>query len=147
MRQEPQIHWLFYFLAFDAIHMRRRAITLLGTRLQKLTQPDASHTTAGLTTIAPFGLGSRGSIVKRGALAQTRSHVMPAQNIVEQPKPSSIPLTEVNAVGAISIVQPHEKDFVPKAFENVDGRRIEDGRYAAFTKEITGMLIVVHPPC
>lgn len=63
---------------------------------------------------------------------------MPAQQVLTKLQPDIIPLTRIDEVGAISIVEAHEKDFVPKFFENIDGRRIEDGRYAAFIKDVTG---------
>jgi hypothetical protein len=63
---------------------------------------------------------------------------MPAQQVVTKLQPDIIPLTRIDEVGAISIVEAHEKDFIPKYFENIDGRRIEDGRYAAFVKDVSG---------
>lgn len=48
------------------------------------------------------------------------------------------PLTRIDEYGATSVVEETELDFKPTMFENVDGRRIEDGRYAAFTEEISG---------
>ena len=51
-----------------------------------------------------------------------------------------IPNIQVNEVGAISILGEGEVFQAPRVFENVDGKRINDGRYDSFTKEITGGL-------
>ena len=54
-------------------------------------------------------------------------------------QPDVLPLTKVDEYGAISILESEAAGtFVPQTFENVDGRRIEDGRYAAFTRDLTG---------
>ena len=62
-----------------------------------------------------------------------------AQQVVDTrvSEPSVLPLTHIDEVGAISVVEPHELNAKVTAFENVDGRRIEDGRYAAFVEEIS----------
>ena len=77
-----------------------------------------------------------------GNLMQTRAAAAPSaqQAVKTKMEPTVVPLTRVDEVGAISIVEPHEKDYVVREFENVDGRRIEDGRYAAFIEEISGRL-------
>jgi hypothetical protein len=112
--------------------MKRRALAL-GGRLVGLI-PQEQHATSVFSTSGSVRMGvSRGS----GAL-QARAAAMPAQQVVTKLQPDAIPLTRIDEVGAISIVEPHEKDFVAKVFENVDGRRIEDGRYAAFMKDISG---------
>lgn len=77
-----------------------------------------------------------------GRVSQTRaaaSQPSAQQMVNTKVEPSVLPLTTVDEVGAISIVEPHEKDYIVREFENVDGRRIEDGRYAAFVDEISGM--------
>lgn len=51
---------------------------------------------------------------------------------------ATMPMIAVNEVGAVSMLGPGETLEAPTVFENVDGRRIEDGRYAAFAKEISG---------
>lgn len=54
-------------------------------------------------------------------------------------QPDVLPLTRVDEFGATSILESQEMaTFVPQVFENVDGRRIEDGRYAAFAKDLAG---------
>jgi hypothetical protein len=118
--------------------MKRRAASLLGGRLQSLVQND-SQCLSSLGSSAPLGLSPRGSLTKRAPVFQSRGHVMPAQQPVEvYPQEVALPFVKVDSVGAISILAPHEKDFVPKKYENVDGRRIEDGRYSSFAKEISG---------
>jgi D-lactate dehydrogenase len=116
--------------------MKRRAASLLGGRLRGLMASSAEEasTSTGL-------FGTRSSIGPRSmpaASQQVRHKAFPAQAVATKLQPDVLPLTHTDAVGAISIVEPHEKDFVPKVWENVDGRRIEDGRYAAFLQELTG---------
>ena len=85
--------------------------------------------------------GIRSSAAHRNlpsSTSQIRAAALPAQAVATKLQPDVLPLTKIDEVGAISIVEPHEKDFVPKVFENTDGRRIEDGRYAAFIKDVSG---------
>ena len=115
--------------------MKRRAASQLKQLGNRLVAWDGS---CGVS--APFG-SSRGvplSKLPSAANQQVRAAAMPAQAVATKLRPDVIPLTQVDEVGAISIVEEHEKDFVPTVFENVDGRRIEDGRYAAFQKDISG---------
>jgi hypothetical protein len=65
---------------------------------------------------------------------QRRGLVMPA--LEEAPPPEIY----VDAVGAVSMVTDSDVAAVPGVFRNVDGHRGEDGRYAAFTEEITGFI-------
>ena len=52
-----------------------------------------------------------------------------------------MPHTYVDRVGAISVVEdPSQVGQEATVFENVDGKRIEDGRYAAFVEEISGFI-------
>ena len=118
--------------------MKRRAASLLGSRLRGLVASGEDAALSGLAT-GPFA--TRAPVVQRkmpSAMSQVRAAALPAQAVATKLQPDVLPLTHTDAVGAISIVEPHEKDFVPKEFENVDGRRIEDGRYAAFIQDITG---------
>jgi hypothetical protein len=75
-------------------------------------------------------------------MSQIRAAALPAQQVATKLQPDVLPLTHTDEVGAISIVEPHEKDFVPKEWENVDGRRIEDGRYAAFIQDVSSKSVV-----
>lgn len=155
----------------SGFEMRRRAASLLGTRLQGLvispTHSVGQSSNQSSTTVALV----RGFLTKRpvskevsngrvgeavdslvggsarvggqtsGRVSQTRaaaSQPSAQQMVNTKVEPSVLPLTTVDEVGAISIVEPHEKDYVVREFENVDGRRIEDGRYAAFVDEISG---------
>ena len=56
-----------------------------------------------------------------------------------------MPVTRVDHVGAISVVDEADAglDGEVTVFENVDGKRVEDGRYAAFVAEISGALSCV----
>lgn len=117
--------------------MKRRAASLLGGRLRGIL---ASGEQQSLSN-ALSGSGTRTtSIADRipSAVSQIRAAAVTAQQVATKLQPDVLPITHIDEVGAISIVEPHEKDFVAKHFENVDGRRIEDGRYAAFINEISG---------
>lgn len=120
--------------------MTRRAASLLGGRLRGLM---ASSDKSGLPILnsGMFGTGLPSATTNTkmaSAVSQVRAAALPAQQVATKLQPDVVPLTRVDEVGAISIVEPHEKDFVAKEFENVDGRRIEDGRYAAFMQDISG---------
>ena len=111
----------------------------------------ADSNTYGLLNTSTRGLVSKGKGKKglenfeefrggHGRFQQTRPAASQpaAQQMVEtKVEPSALPLTHIDEVGAISIVEPHELDRKVTAFENMDGRRIEDGRYAAFIEEIS----------
>ena len=74
------------------------------------------------------------SAVAGGAGAgQRRGLVLPAE---AEPAPEIY----VDSVGAVSIVTDTDLAPMPGVFRNVDGHRNEDGRYAAFTEEITGFI-------
>jgi hypothetical protein len=117
--------------------MKRRAASQLQQLGSRLVAGDGG---------AMFGTGRGVPLTQLPSAVsqQMRAAAMPAQAVATKLQPDVIPLTQVDSVGAISIVEPHEKDFVPKVFENVDGRRIEDGRYAAFQQEISGEKLADH---
>jgi len=121
--------------------MKRRAATLLGGRLRGLMAHTEQQQGLSTASSSLFGTGNRSpSLTKKlpTSGSQVRAAALPAQQVATRLQPDVLPLTRIDEVGAISIVEPHEKDYVPKIFENVDGRRIEDGRYAAFMKDISG---------
>lgn len=51
-----------------------------------------------------------------------------------------IPRIEVNAVGAISVIGENDPLPQPGHYRNIDGYREEDGRYAAFMKDISAFV-------
>ena len=51
-----------------------------------------------------------------------------------------IPDTIVDAYGAVSVVSEEDADFQEGMYRNIDGRRYEDGRYAAFINEISAFI-------
>ena len=51
-----------------------------------------------------------------------------------------IPRIEVNAVGAISVIGENDPHPQPGHYRNIDGYREEDGRYAAFMKDISAFI-------
>ena len=126
--------------------MRRRAASLLGGRLAGLAaeqQTQGLATSATSPTAALFGISGRaGRSGRNVAQQQARSRsALPAAAAAVQTRvaPQVLPLTRVDEFGATSILESEDMaKFVPQQYENVDGRRIEDGRYAAFTKALTG---------
>ncbi|KAH7615608.1 hypothetical protein Ndes2526B_g09647 [Nannochloris sp. 'desiccata'] len=120
--------------------MKRRAASLLGGRLRGLVASAEENT---LPSLASGFVGARAPAVQRNlpsSMSQIRAAALPAQQVATKLQPDVLPLTHTDEVGAISIVEPHEKDFVPKEWENVDGRRIEDGRYAAFIQDVSSFI-------
>lgn len=126
--------------------MRRRA-ALVGQRLAAgLEQQTAGLSTSGASSTPLFGTGTgrAGNASGRAALrgqARGAAAAHPAAAAVASTRlqPDVLPLTRVDEFGAISILESEKMaSFVPQTYENVDGRRIEDGRYAAFTKDLTG---------
>lgn len=69
-----------------------------------------------------------GSKANRSALAQ------PVEEV------SAVPDTFVDAYGAVSIVSEEDAEFEDDVYRNIDGRRFEDGRYAAFINEISAFI-------
>jgi len=69
-----------------------------------------------------------------GLQQQKRSLVQPAQ------EEAYIPRIEVNAVGAISVIGENDPHPQPGHYRNIDGYREEDGRYAAFMKDISAFI-------
>ena len=128
--------------------MRRRAASLVGSRLGGL-QAEAPQASGLTTASAPSLFGITGSRVSKASAARAGGAVVQARGaaaaapaaaaVATRLQPNVLPLTRVDEFGAISILEGQEAaDFVPKVYENVDGRRIEDGRYAAFTKDLLG---------
>ena len=118
--------------------MKRRAASLLGSKLRQAV----SHEPMAVPTGGLFGTGSRlalpGANVNSAISNQVRGAALPAQQVATKLRPDALPLTRTDEVGAVSIVEPYELGVLPTVFENVDGKRIEDGRYAAFIKDISG---------
>ena len=109
--------------------------------------PASEQQTAGLASTPLFGTAAprlhNAGTQRGGALAgQTRgaAAALPAAAAAAtKVQPDVLPLTRVDEFGAISILESEAMaTFVPQKYENVDGHRIEDGRYAAFTKDLTG---------
>ena len=72
---------------------------------------------------------------------QLRTSVLPAQDDYYDPEPASYThQTRVDDFGAVSRVSENELEYQPNLYRNVDGHRNEDGRYAAFTNEISGFI-------
>lgn len=112
----------------------------MGARLGVLVEQQA-----GLATTTTSGglFGTSGRLAGAGArvsgAGQARAAAaLPAAAAVRV-QPEVLPLTKTDEFGAVSILESEAAGkFVPQTFENLDGRRIEDGRYAAFAKELEG---------
>lgn len=126
--------------------MRRRAASILGARLGVLVEQQA-----GLSTTTTSGglFGTTGRLPGAGArvsgAGQARAAAaLPAAAAAVRVQPEVLPLTKTDEFGAVSILESEAAGkFVPQTFENIDGRRIEDGRYAAFAKELTGAWVAL----
>lgn len=125
--------------------MRRRAASAVASRLGRLLEQQAGVATT--TSGGLFGTTGRlpGTGARVGTAGQARAAAaLPATAAAVRVAPHVLPLTKTDEFGAISILENEAAgSFVPQVYENVDGRRIEDGRYAAFTKDLTGAWIVV----
>lgn len=94
------------------------------------------------SAVQAFGNGAAVCVRRRahsaaavGAFAgQRRGLVLPAE--AEPP----LPEIHVDSVGAVSIISESDPVPMPGVFRNIDGHRNEDGRYAAFTEEISGFI-------
>lgn len=91
------------------------------------------HSATGLfgaqpTAVLPPSSLWSGSKAPRSALAQPIEEV------------TAIPDTVVDAYGAVSVVSQEDGDYQENTYANVDGRRVEDGRYAAFINEISAFI-------
>jgi hypothetical protein len=88
----------------------------------------------------------RGTVIKAASAApisllQRRGIVMPAQeeSYESDPGPDFTQAalnTYIDSVGAVSVISEEEEPMREGLFQNRDGYRNEDGRYAAFTKVI-----------
>ena len=72
---------------------------------------------------------------------QLRTSVLPAQDEYYEQEPSGyVHETRVDDFGAVSRISENELEYQPNLYRNIDGHRNEDGRYAAFTNEITAFI-------
>ena len=72
---------------------------------------------------------------------QLRAVVMPAQESSEDESlPREVLRTRVDDFGGVSVISEGESDAPPRSYRNVDGQRLEDGRYAAFMDEISSFV-------
>ncbi|KAK9807175.1 hypothetical protein WJX73_004038 [Symbiochloris irregularis] len=79
---------------------------------------------------------------------QIRAAANPAVELSDedsQPSTSgqgSAPPIKVDQFGAVSVLSESDSHFKPNTYYNVDGQRFEDGRYAAFAREISSFVPV-----
>ena len=135
------------FTSTPAVSLRLAlpALTVAGPRVQSLTRRLQARSISPVTRLQPalqvytsapaVSLRHAHSSAAAGGVAtgQRRGLVLPAE---VEPAPEIY----VDSVGAVSIVTDTDLAPMPGVFRNVDGHRNEDGRYAAFTEEITGFI-------
>lgn len=63
---------------------------------------------------------------------------LPSAQVAQKVQPDVLPRIAINEYGAVSMLGEGETGEAPKVFENVDGKRINDGRYDAFAKDLSG---------
>ena len=120
--------------------MVRRQVGRTALRcLQDLKNAQASTTSRGVSSSARDGLPSVTAGVIGTQNQQKRSIGLPAQEeaydepVIDFSK-KALPIN-VDRVGAVSVLVDEEDQTQSKGvYENRDGFRLEDGRYAAFTK-------------
>ncbi len=123
--------------------MGRRAAVRALDRIVRLSEGSRTASTAGArafpnsstslfgaqpSAVVPPATAWAGSKASRSALAQ------PVEEV------TAIPDTCVDAYGAVSVVSEEDTDFQDDVYRNIDGRRYEDGRYAAFINEISAFI-------
>ena len=134
-----------------ADEMKRRTLTTLLATTAKRSS-DITGCVASEAAASGCMLGSRTSSLLdtarqipprnlSGLLMQHRSAAMPAvQQAAVKALPelvfsSTVHATRVDEVGAVSMVE-DQNASQPAVYRNLDGHRVEDGRYAAFMAEI-----------
>ncbi|KFM26260.1 Glycolate oxidase subunit GlcD [Auxenochlorella protothecoides] len=122
--------------------MRSKVTSLLRSR----TRAWAWHCQDRALPFARDGVASVGCLAMAGLPAVKGTHAYhsaPSTGAAAQAErvaEPSVPLTRTDAYGAISVVEEENVDFVPTKYENIDGRRIDDGRYTAFADEISAFI-------
>ena len=90
----------------------------------------------GLRDVAAMRLLGPAAVLSRGKALAARQEVDTAPGLVFRME--GTPRISIGINGAVSMVC--EDDPEPSMFQNKDGHRLEDGRYAAFSEEITGFI-------
>ena len=93
----------------------------------------------------PAALASLGKVFENlgqpaSSSFQLRASVLPAQDEYYDQQPSTGFQTRVDDFGAVSQISENELEYQPNLYRNIDGHRNEDGRYAAFTNEISSFI-------
>jgi len=140
-----QIRW-----SHETINDSKGPLTMVRRQVGKIAQlcfENSSVTRA--TTNSIHSITGRGNVFKVASAApisvlQRRGIVMPAQEEsyepLENPGPDFTQAalnTYIDRVGAVSVISEDGDPIREGLFQNRDGHRFEDGRYAAFTKVIS----------
>ena len=106
-------------------------------RLTVLRHRDTTYDCRVPRSLAPSSSSSGKKYLAASAIPQPATSQSSEYGFGNNP----VPHTYVDRVGAISVVEdPSQVGQEATVFENVDGKRIEDGRYAAFVEEISGFI-------
>ncbi|GBF96948.1 glycolate dehydrogenase [Raphidocelis subcapitata] len=117
-------------LAQKASQANSRSISTNGKGLGGAAQQAVGCATTNGAAPAPGPNGTH------AAFQQTRGAALAAQALKVEPQVEVVPEIKIDLFGAVSAAEA-EDGIQPGVFKNVDGHRFEDGRYAAFTAEIT----------
>ena len=124
--------------------MGRRAAVRALDRIVKLSEGSRTASTSSGARVFPSSstglFGAQPSAVVAPAAAWTGSKAN--RSALAQPveEASPVPDTIVDAYGAVSVVSEEDAEFEDDVYRNIDGRRFEDGRYAAFMNEISAFI-------
>lgn len=124
--------------------MGRRAAVRALDRIVKLSEGSRTASTSSGARAFPnsstglFGAQPSAVVAPAAAWTGSKANRSALAQPVEEATP--VPDTTVDAYGAVSVVSEEDADFEEDVYRNIDGRRFEDGRYAAFINEISAFI-------
>ncbi|KAK9843234.1 hypothetical protein WJX74_009043 [Apatococcus lobatus] len=118
--------------------MGSRAAALRLAELARVCRTQGAQPTPA--ALAPFAKVFESLGQPASSSFQLRASVLPAQDEYYDQEPSSGFQTRVDDFGAVSQISENELEYQPNLYRNIDGHRNEDGRYAAFTNEISSFI-------
>ncbi len=119
--------------------MGSRAAALRLAELARVCRTQGGQPTPA--ALAPLAKLFNGFEQPSSSSFQLRASVLPAQDEYYDQEPSGYRHeTRVDEFGAVSRVSENELEYQPGLYRNIDGHRNEDGRYAAFTSEISSFI-------
>lgn len=117
--------------------MGSRAAALRLAELARVCRTQGAQPSAA--ALAPLAKVFEGLAQPASGSFQLRASVLPAQDEYYDQAPAGFQ-TRVDDFGAVSQISENELEYQPNLYRNVDGHRNEDGRYAAFTNEISSFI-------